>query len=110
LADDVVTAEAVGVVESINGNDFTIVFDGEITLSGLTDGEVYFLSDSVAGTLTTTEPTTIGTISKPILVAYSTTKGIVKSYRGVLLTPEVLITGPTGPIDIAWLLAMATLG
>jgi hypothetical protein len=102
-ADDEATAEAVGIVEWVGGfggNDFTIVFEGEITtLSGLTDGEVYFVSDSVAGALTTVEPSTIGYVSKPILVAYSSTSGLVKSYRGIVI-PTGPLTGPTGAASV----------
>jgi len=82
-ADAVATAEAVGVVESADTNTFVIVYNGAITLSGLTAGSVYFLSDGTAGLLTTTEPTTVGYVSKPLLVAKTTTAGVVHNWRGV---------------------------
>ncbi|MCW1908620.1 MAG: hypothetical protein KIH63_004735 [Candidatus Saccharibacteria bacterium] len=92
-ADAASTAESVGVISVIvDANTFTLVTNGQITtLSGLTAGTVYFLSDSTAGAYTATEPTTIGNISKPLFVAYSTTGAIVNNYRGKVIpsTPTV---------------------
>jgi hypothetical protein len=81
-ADTAANSEAVGVVsEVVDANTFVIVYAGVITgLSGLTAGEGHFLSDSVAGLLTSTEPTGI---SKPILVALSATEGFVAVMRGI---------------------------
>ena len=69
----------VGVVESVDGNDFVVVHNGKITIAGAswTDGSVYYLSDSAAGAVTTTAPT----IAKPIFVATSATTGIVLNQR-----------------------------
>lgn len=84
-ADAEATAEVLGVVESATETEFTVVFAGEIAgLSGLTDGEVYFLSDATAGLLSATEPTTPGTISKPVMVAIGETSAIVLILRGKL--------------------------
>jgi hypothetical protein len=94
---DSTLAEAIGIVESVDGNDFDIVFDGVIEgLSGLVDGTVYFLSNT-AGVLTDTEPDTFSLVSKPILIATGSTTGIVKSYRGSIVGGDVGPTGPTGP-------------
>jgi hypothetical protein len=102
-ADVIATAESVGIVESVNGNDFVIVFYGLIsTLSGLTDSVAYFLSDTTAGTYSSTEPDTVGYVSKPVLIAFSTTSGLVLGYRGAV------IGGDTSTEK--YLLAMATLG
>lgn len=87
------TAEVVGVVSSIiDANNFVLISPGYITgLAGLTAGTVYFLSDSVAGALTATEPSTVGYISKPILIADSTTSGYVYQERGKIIpTPTTL--------------------
>jgi hypothetical protein len=68
----------------IDANNFTLHIGGRITgLSGLamTFG-IYFLSDTVAGTLTLTEPTTVGAISKPLLIADSSTSGYFYNFRG----------------------------
>jgi hypothetical protein len=78
-ANSTATSQAVGIVSAINGDDFTITYYGRVTgLSGLTLG-VNFLSSTVAGGLTTTEPS----ISKPVLVATSATSGIIGLERGL---------------------------
>jgi len=86
-ADLASTAEAVGVVSNvITSNIFEVTELGYITgLSGLIPGEVYFLSDSVAGGLTVNEPTIVGSVSKPMLIADSATSGYVLNYRGVVV-------------------------
>ena len=103
-ADTIATAESVGIIESVSGNDFVIVFNGIITtLSGLVDSTPYFLSDSTAGAYSSTEPSTIGYVSKPVLIAFSTTSGLVLGYRGAVIGGDVgptgaSITGPTGTL------------
>jgi hypothetical protein len=80
------TAEAIGIVSKASASKFTLTELGYVTgLSTLTPGEVYFLSGSVAGGLTVTEPSTIGHISKPMLIADSATSGYVLNYRGVVV-------------------------
>ena len=80
------TAEAIGIVSKASASKFTLTELGYVTgLSTLTPGEVYFLSDSVAGGLTVNEPTTIGSVSKPMLIADSATSGYVLNYRGVVV-------------------------
>jgi hypothetical protein len=84
-SDTAANAEAVGVVESVNGNDFVVVYSGRISgLSGLTDGSVYRLSDVTAGLLTT-DAVAVNSVDKPMLVATSTTTGIVVNYRANLV-------------------------
>ena len=77
-ADSAANAEAVGVVESVSGDDFTVVFNGAIECSGTswTTG-ANFLDPTTAGGLTTTKPTTSGSIIKPLLTALSATTGVV---------------------------------
>ena len=83
-ADTAANAEVVGIVSAVaDANHFTLLYSGYITgLSGLTAGTVYFLSPSSAGALTTTEPSTVGQISKPLLLAESTTTGYFVNFRG----------------------------
>lgn len=84
-ADNAANAEVVGVVSAVADVDnFTLTTDGYVTgLSGLTAGTAYFLSPSIAGALTSTDPT--GTdVSKPLLVADSTTSGWVIILRGTI--------------------------
>lgn len=82
-ADAASTAEVVGIVSVVAGtDDFTLHMGGAITtLSGLTAGTVYFLSGT-AGAYTSTEPSTVGQISKPLMVAYSTTAAFFVNMRG----------------------------
>ena len=85
IATSVATAEVIGIVATVtDGSNFIMALSGNrVTgLSGLTSGTVYFLSDSSAGLLTATEPTTLGNISKPVLIADSTTSGIFTNQRG----------------------------
>ena len=81
------TAEIVGVVSTVvDPNNFELTLSGKVTgLSGLTPGAVYFLSATVAGQLTLTEPTTLGVVSIPIGVADSATTLLVGIKRGVVL-------------------------
>lgn len=83
-ADTVVNAEAVGIVQSVNGAVFVVVYGGRINgLSGLTDGATYYLSEITAGALTATEPDTDLYVSKPMLIATSATSGVVMNMRGL---------------------------
>lgn len=78
-------AEVYGMVnEVIDVNEFRLATEGYITgLSGLTAGTTYYLSSSVAGAITATEPSTAGQISKPVLISDSTTSGYVIQSRGI---------------------------
>jgi hypothetical protein len=78
------TAEVVGIVSEVSGtDDFTLVTNGWVGgLTGFTAGTVYFLSDASAGLLTATEPTDVGHISKPCLIADTTTSGYFFNMRG----------------------------
>jgi hypothetical protein len=84
-ADAISTAEVLGIVESVpNVNKFVLVYQGKITgLSGLVAGSVYFLSSSVAGSLTTVIPSS-DVVNKPLLVAQSTTDAVVVNWRGLV--------------------------
>jgi hypothetical protein len=80
-------AQAVGIVSEVpNNNNFSLTLSGYVTgLSGLTAGTVYYLSDSVAGALTATEPVTVGYISKQLFIATSTTAGYFFNMRGLVI-------------------------
>jgi hypothetical protein len=90
------TAEALGIVEAATGSDFTVILSGKITLTGLTAGTTYFLSDVTDALLTATEPTSIGSISKPVLYAISTTVGYVHNYRGIEIAGSSTTKGQLG--------------
>lgn len=82
--DTVTNAEMVGVVASVDGDDFTVAYPGSIVtgLSGLTAGSVYFLSTATAG-LAVTSDAADGYVSKPVWVAITTTTAMVLNSRGV---------------------------
>ena len=76
------TTLGLGVVTVTDANNFVFYMAGQITgLSGLTAGQYYFVSDATPGALTTTEPTASTSYSNPILLALSTTSGIVLPFR-----------------------------
>jgi hypothetical protein len=79
------TAYCSGIVSAVaNTNTFTITTDGIITgLSGLTAGSKYFLS-TTAGALSAAAPLGNNTVTKPVLMATSTTDGIVRVERGTV--------------------------
>ena len=85
-ADSAVNSDVVGMVTTVSdANNFILTTGGYVTgLSGLTAGTVYFLSPTTAGAITATEPTTAGQVSKPLLVADSTTSGYLFNYRGIV--------------------------
>jgi hypothetical protein len=85
LADSAENAEVIGIVSYVYGvNSFELTLDGYVSgLSGLTERAVYFLSDTVAGALTTTVPVTQLHVIKPLLSAVSTTAGMFENMRGI---------------------------
>jgi hypothetical protein len=106
-ADTTQDAEVVGIVSAVaDANHFTIVYEGYVSgLSGLTAGTTYFLSDATAGLLTSTEPSSIGSISKPLLIATTTTAGYFFNWRGIVVggtggqgaSVEVIFDGQGSP-------------
>lgn len=86
-ADTANEAEVVGIVGLVVTVDsFQLITSGLVkTLAGLTPGGVYFLSDTVAGLLTLTQPTIVGYISKPLLIAVSATTGYFFNFRGKIV-------------------------
>jgi hypothetical protein len=87
IATSAAAAEVVGMVSKvIDANTFEMTTSGVVTgLTGLTAGEAYFLSASVAGGYTITEPSTLGEVSVPIGVAGSTTTMYVAPKRGLVV-------------------------
>lgn len=90
-ADAAATAECVGVVLSVtDANTFVLQVSGYITgLSGLTAGSVHFVSASSGGSITATEPSTVGQISKPVLEADTTTSGWIQIGRGITIASAI---------------------
>lgn len=111
-------AEMVGVISNLTTSNATVTLAGRIsgnfqTVAGgtLSPGCVYFLSPSTGGYITTTEPTTIGQVSKPVILGIGETAGVVLQYRGNYLNASsgggggvcgsnrIYITLPTTPTD-----------
>ena len=102
-ANNAANAEAVGIIETVAGDSFELVYQGRIDLSAVvwTDlpfaatSEVWFLSDTVAGELTRTPPNTAGTVIKAMLVVTNDTggleEGVLTGYIGVQIGGESVI-------------------
>ena len=86
-ADSVANSNVIGVVESVeDASNFTIVYAGKISVTSFfTAGSTHYLSTSVAGGLTTSDPGD-DNISKPVLVAQTTTDAVVVNQRGIEVT------------------------
>jgi hypothetical protein len=80
-------ADVIGIVSTIiDVNRFVLITSGYVNgLVGLTTGLPYFLSRTVAGALVDTDTLTAGEVSKPILVAISSTEGYLINWRGVVI-------------------------
>lgn len=85
-ADTAAHAEVIGMVSAVaDANNFTLTYGGYVTgLSGLTAGNVYFLSAATAGAITSTAPSGATEVSKPLLWADSTTSGYFFNQRGII--------------------------
>jgi hypothetical protein len=84
IADNEVNAESIGIVSAISSaNNFSLLLSGHISsLSGLSAGQVYYLSDTISGEISASEPIAENTVSKPLLVAISDNEGYFFNYRG----------------------------
>jgi hypothetical protein len=83
------SAEVVGLISARNPSYSVITVLGKIEgdftdVAGgtLSPGCVYFLDPSNAGKITTTEPNTVGQVSKPVIIGLGETAGMVIQYRG----------------------------
>lgn len=89
-ADSEVNAEVVGyVTEIISPDSFKYVPIGEVItgVPAVAAGTVLFLSPTVQGGLTSTEPTTVGQVSKPLMVVIeSGVRALFINYRGMKIT------------------------
>jgi hypothetical protein len=93
--------EAIGVVSKIvSANIFEITYQGVVKgLTGATPSfsatTTYYQSPTIPGKLTSIEPTTIGQISKPLLVTITTNIGIIFNWRGAYIASGFTSTGST---------------
>lgn len=89
IATSAAAAESIAMVTTVtDANTVVLTYSGFVSgLSGLTAGDVMFLSPSSAGGMTATEPSTAGQISKPVGVALSsTTFRMFDSSRGAIIS------------------------
>ena len=85
-ASNAALAEVAGMVVDVTPGEFTIGVGGVITgLTGIIPGAVYFLSAVSPGTYTTTEPSSAGHTSKPIMIGINSTACIFTNHRGIVL-------------------------
>ncbi|GAF82243.1 unnamed protein product, partial [marine sediment metagenome] len=108
-ANSAVNAEGVGVIESATVNDFEVVYQGRIDISGwlssvpgypfppASAGEdtVLFLAATAPGVLpnlTATPATGLGEVVKAMLITADGNDGIVTGYVGVLIGGENTVT------------------
>jgi hypothetical protein len=111
-ADSAVNSEVLGIVVSETASANVVALSGLIdntTFSGtianalgvaggtLSPGQAYFLNPSMAGGITSVEPSTYGQVSKPILLGITGNAGSLLTYRGILL--EGISAGITAELD-----------
>lgn len=86
-ADSAANAEVVGEVSLvIDANNFLLLTAGIASgFSGLTAGLPYYLDPSVAGGYTSTRPTTLGQVVKPIFTAIDTASAVWTNMLGVVI-------------------------
>ena len=85
-ADDILTSDVIGIVSAVNGSEYTITVSGIIVPNIiLQPGFIYFLSDTVAGAATTTEPSTTGYVSKPVFTAINSVSAVFTNMRGIVI-------------------------
>lgn len=84
--DSVEHAAVIGIVESVDGSNATVItagpFSGLSVRGGsLTAGSVYYLDPNTPGGVTSTDPdNTTGDLDKPVLIATGTDSGVVIPY------------------------------
>ena len=84
-ADSAENSEVAGVVSSASFNTFDLTYAGLINVSALSGvtSPVLFLDSTIAGGLTTSPPSAIGTVIKPVLTKTTNGSGyIVTNYLG----------------------------
>jgi microcystin-dependent protein len=90
----------IGVIESIDATDMTVVYSGEISLpdsvmsliSGYTGAQVFYLSDANEGKMTTTPPSNPGSVIKPVIIV----TGTVEDSNPVLGTVDGIVVNSIG--------------
>lgn len=91
-ANTLANSQVVGMVNAVSGlDDFTLIIDGyTTTITGFTANTTYYLSAATPGLLTSTEPSTAGQISRPLLRADSTSSGYFFLGKSTFVTETFL--------------------
>lgn len=102
-ANAMATSNTIGLVESVAGNSVTVVFQGEIAVTGasispLVTGSTYYLNPSITGGLTTTEPTNTSHVVHPMMVAVNGRDGIVVNSLPRSNSTQIGLNAPVGSI------------
>jgi hypothetical protein len=93
-------AEVAGIVIAVPSPDiFYLHCIGPMEFGSLIPGSVYFLSNTTAGLLTADEPSDVGDISKPLLIACGPTTGYFFNFRGMVNEGAVDLSTIPGQID-----------
>lgn len=88
-ANTAANAEAIGLLFAIiDANTFQVIEAGYLTgwTHGLTLGTAAFVSPTTPGALTSTTPTTVGQVVKPMFIPDTTTSGYVINMLGTVVT------------------------
>ena len=100
-ADSATNAEVVGVLTSVEDvNNYTITSTGIVDAAAAipdaaTAGQVLFVSQTADTVLTTTEPTAVGQVSKPVAVIIEqNAKMLLIHYRGEVITSTTQTNAP----------------
>ena len=100
-ADSATNAEVVGVLTSVEDvNNYTITSTGIVDVAAAipdaaTAGQVLFVSQTADTVLTTTEPTAVGQVSKPVAVIIEqNAKMLLIHYRGEVITSTTQTNAP----------------
>jgi hypothetical protein len=103
-ADSAAHAEIVGIVTVVtDANTFSVTTQGIVTtgVPAATAGTVMFLSASTAGALSSTEPSSLGDVSKPLaIVLESSVRMLFSNFRGELINSSSGGGGGAGTISV----------
>ena len=101
-------SSVIGIVESVNGSDFTVVYQGEIEFSAgttssflnfpLVTGNTYYLSAAITGGVTGGYSVDSSSIIKPLMIPSGGYKGLIINSLPLSSTPLVTLFSPVGSI------------
>lgn len=102
-------ANFIGVIESINANDFVVVYSGEISLpdsvmslvSGYTGSQIFYLSATNPGKLSATPPTNPGHVIKPVVITTGTVEDTYGNIDGIVVNSYNAPIGGDSTVDLS---------